>query len=285
MNTNEFVTVKVDGGLGNQMFQTFMLLSYSIDNNVTYQFDNRVPRRDLNYWNSILAPLKTHIKPYFNTDYTVNEEVFHYMKLPQYELLELLGLKSIRFNGYFQSPKYFEHNFDKICNILQLRRKKQEIRAKYHYDYENCCSLHFRLGDYKFLQTKHPLMDLKYYHLSLKKLIEKTNRNNWTILYFYQRGDLDIVQNYICQLEKLEGMQLLKFVSADNIAYDWEECLVMSNCRHNIIANSTFSWWGAYLNNNQDKLVLYPEKWFGIDLKDKKTDDLFPVKWVRICIN
>ena len=67
------------------------------------------------------------------------------------------------------------------------------------------------------------------------------------------------------------------FVKVSNTITDWEQLLIMSCCEHNIIANSTFSWWGAYLNQNQDKIVCYPNKWFA----DEKRMD-FPDSWIPL---
>ena len=58
----------------------------------------------------------------------------------------------------------------------------------------------------------------------------------------------------------------------------------MSLCQHNIVANSSFSWWGAYFNQNPSKIVTYPSKWFGPAHGNNKTDDLFPESWVKINI-
>jgi hypothetical protein len=63
---------------------------------------------------------------------------------------------------------------------------------------------------------------------------------------------------------------------------DWQQLLLMSCCRHNIIANSSFSWWAAYFNNNPDKIVCYPDKWFGPQLSHNDTRDLCPENWNRI---
>ena len=63
---------------------------------------------------------------------------------------------------------------------------------------------------------------------------------------------------------------------------DWKQLLIMSICHHNIIANSTFSWWGAYFNTNPTKLVCYPNAWFGIKKQNYIMNDLFPENWKKI---
>ena len=63
---------------------------------------------------------------------------------------------------------------------------------------------------------------------------------------------------------------------------EYEELLYMSNCDHFIIANSTYSWWGAYLSNNKNKIVICPNNWFGPELKHYNLCDLFPTDWIKI---
>ena len=73
------------------------------------------------------------------------------------------------------------------------------------------------------------------------------------------------------------------FQKVGNDIEDWKQLLMMSMCSHHIIANSTFSWWGAYLNKSTDKIVCYPTHWFGPKLKDiNNTKDLFPTDWIKI---
>ena len=71
----------------------------------------------------------------------------------------------------------------------------------------------------------------------------------------------------------------IDFRACDTDIEDWKQMLLMSNCSHNILANSTFSWWGAYLNTKTDQIVIYPKKWVGFTII---TDDLFPKNWLMV---
>lgn len=73
----------------------------------------------------------------------------------------------------------------------------------------------------------------------------------------------------------------IEFLSCRENLGDWKQMLLMSCCSHNILANSTFSWWGAYLNNNPDKMVIYPNKWINTHSEFK---DLFPENWNKIIL-
>ena len=273
------------GGLGNQLFQIFTLISLSIDNNINFKIieykDDKVSPLDNissrnTYWNNLLKNIynKT-IKNINSPLYQYNEPYFHYKPFPNINDKS----KNYILFGYFQSYKYFQHNLDKILELLKF----DDIKKPYEkmYDYKNTVSLHFRIGDYITLQTHHPVLSIDYYINALVKLITDTNRDNWNVLYVYEKNDKAIIDKNIEILRN--KYPNLNFISIDHELDDWEQMLCMSYCTHNIIANSTFSWWGGYLNTN-DNLVYYPDTWFGPAMSDKNLKDLFLDSWVKIDI-
>ena len=115
---------------------------------------------------------------------------------------------------------------------------------------------------------------------TIMNIIEKTNKDDWRVIYFFEKKDIEQVSNNITMLK--ETFPRLIFQKPPENLQDWEEMLSMSCCNHNIIANSTFSWWGAYLNENNDKIVCYPSVWFGQMLSNHCTKDLFLNDWKKI---
>jgi hypothetical protein len=98
------------------------------------------------------------------------------------------------------------------------------------------------------------------------------------VCYFCEDEDIDTVGNNIDALK--QEFSKINFERVRESS-DWEEMLSMSRCAHNIIANSSFSWWGAYLNRNPDKMVCYPSTWFGPSIP-KDVAAMFPEKWIKI---
>jgi len=100
------------------------------------------------------------------------------------------------------------------------------------------------------------------------------------VIYFCEEVDLLNVHEIIYKLQN--QFPNCTFVRCSNLLDDWEQMIYMSLCNHNIIANSTFSWWGAYFNDNANKIVCYPANWFGPSLCHNNTSDLCPSKWTKI---
>ena len=276
------ITCTLMGGLGNQLFQIFTTISYAIQTENNYKFTNTVilfGGTRHTYWDSFLSELKSKTTGMFPALTRIKESSFEYNDI---DLYEIRG-KNIMLSGYFQSYKYFEKNYNMICKIIMLHNKKLEVLSITEYTPEvllNSISLHFRMGDYKKLQHIHPIMNFEYYKNALTYIeTNLDNKESFQVLYFCEDSDIEEVTDIIHDLEIM--FSRFTFVRCDDKLQDWEQMLIMSLCGHNIIANSTFSWWGAYFNDNENKMVCYPKLWFGEEAPHN-TIDMFPPNWVEI---
>ena len=281
------ITCNLMGGLGNQLFQIFTTISYAVNHKERFNFlYSEMLVNRITYWNTFLFRLKsfTHLK--LQDARIINENGFRYQNITSPNMIEQNGImvkENIKLYGYFQSYKYFQDNYDTICKLINLQKQKDSTIYKYMQNYKSMVSMHFRLGDYKLLQDFHPIMKMEYYKNSIQYIIEKTNNDNIKILYFSEKKDELLVDETINKLKEI--FPLCVFIKAFDYAADWEQMLMMSLCSHNIIANSTFSWWGAYFNSNKEKIVCYPSIWFGPNLASNDTIDLFPEDWIKINCN
>lgn len=156
-------------------------------------------------------------------------------------------------DGYFQSEKYFSDCKDII-------RKEFTFRNQSTYKVpSSSCSIHVRRGDYLKLQNHHPICDMNYY----TKAMEIIKADNYLI---FSDDPAWCSDNF-------KGDQFT-VISGNSSSRDMQ---IMSQCDNHIIANSSFSWWGAWLNNNKNKIIYAPKNWF----KNKTicTDDLIPKSW------
>jgi len=146
------------------------------------------------------------------------------------------------------------------------KNNEQKIKEK------NSVSLHIRRGDYLTMQKAIDTIGvcpLDYYDKAIREITRKIKNPT----FFIFSDDINWVK------ENLKTNSPTIFVSGGKLK-DYEELILMSKCKHNIIANSSFSWWGAWLNNNPNKIVIAPKKWF----KDtsKNTRDLIPESWLKL---
>jgi len=306
------------GGLGNQLFQIFATISYAIKSKNQFKFHNlstlgEAPTTIRNtFWNSFFSNLK----PFLFDDipqsvHVIRENDFTFTPL-RIEDAQFIGVDCLIY-GYFQSYKYFYDNYETICRLIGIENHKydvtkkillrqfsnkpqslssefsENIDSKIEFEMKNgvnneyfkdCVSMHFRLGDFKKLQNYHPLATYTYYRNSLNFIKCKT-AVSYTILYFCEDSDIELVLNTINNL-KIEFPEY-KFIRGGDKLEDWEQLMLMSCCHHNIIANSTFSWWAAYFNTCTDKIICYPSVWFG-EVAQINTKDLCPTEWNRISV-
>ena len=272
------ISIFLMGGLGNQLFQIFTVIAYALEHKTPFKFKYSETLKTgierPTYWNSFLKNLKC-----FTTSNDselklplLRENSFEYTEIPHIE-------KDFMLYGYYQSYKYFEKHYDSIKRLIQLNKQQEQVIVDYpeYFANENTITMHFRLGDYKEKQQYHPVMKLDYYRNALQHIINETEQTCWNILYFCQEEDNETVNNNIDVLKS--DFPELQFIKVGDTIEDWKQMLIMSCCKHNIIANSSFSWWGAYFNENSDKIVCYPNIWFGPAIKHNDTSGLFLNFW------
>jgi len=284
-NTN-IVSCFLMGGLGNQLFQIFTTMAYCI----RYRRKMVLPYSETldigitrpTYWDTLFSRIKRNTTSSDTVDY-INEDLFC---LPQYrepdhhyKEIPLIDQDMLLF-GYYQSYKYFEKEKDYVIALLNIHKQQQDIKTKYSEYFDSnyiTISMHFRLGDYKEKQDYHPIMPYEYYENSMFNiLLYRPFTKPYRVLYFCEKEDNDVVNSHIQRLH--EKYDAIEFVKVDDTIEDWKQLLLMSCCENNIIANSSFSWWAGYLNDNPGKFVCYPHTWFG-PKAGHDVQDMFPCEW------
>jgi hypothetical protein len=274
------------GGLGNQMFQIFCTMAFALHHGYGYIF----PYSELlttgvtrpTYWDTLFASIKSSTIDaaegglYSLVRHQERGGAFCYTPIPRAAAPGMLM-------GYFQSYKYFDAQYDKILDALQIRKQQQRIREKYLGGTMGnagiIISMHFRIGDYITKQDYHPVLTFSYYSHALHYIYHYATTEIF-VLYFCEKENNQEVADCIQRLN--DEYPKIVFIKADDNIPDWEQMLLMSCCDHHIIANSSFSWWGAYLNKHSTKIVCYPKQWLGTKLKEQGNTitDLIPHDWV-----
>jgi hypothetical protein len=176
--------------------------------------------------------------------------------------------------GYWQTENYFMNVQSEIRKDFTFKSLPLDRNAKLveQITAVNSVSLHVRRGDYVSnpkASSVHCLCSLDYYKSAINYIAERVEQPN----FFIFSDDIEWVKkhlkiNFACQ-----------FIDHNHGAESYNDMRLMSLCRHNIIANSSFSWWGAWLNSNHKKIVVSPEKWFK---SNANIDNLIPNGWVSI---
>jgi len=238
-----------NSGLGNQLFCVANALSYAKDNNKKAFFPQILSNKDISkYKEAFYSNLHIGLDISIH-DILYSEPEFSYSRIPDFS-------GNVKLSGYFQSEKYFSHNREYILESLNIKTLQKETVLKYG-DFSDCISIHIRRGDYLKLKDYHGVLGIDYYKNAVK----------------YFGAD----QKYIVFSDDIEWCRNnLNFV--DDVIYfscekDWEDMILMSTCKAHIIANSSFSWWSAWISGNQ---AVAPKKWF---TKNINTSDIKLKKW------
>lgn len=262
LNNENFVTCNIVGpgednpGLGNQLFCIATVLAYSKKHNKIPVFPQIESNPKIKIYSKNLY--KNLSKNMFNPSFLFNEKKFEYEEIPFIE-------GNLVLNGYFQSEKYFKENKKFILEMFNIEKIKTDLIKKYG-DFRNSTSIHVRRGDYLKLNEYHENLNVDYY----KQAISLFSKDEEFIIF---SDDIEWCKN---------NFSFLKNVKYSNCIYDYEDLVLMSTCKNNIIANSTFSWWSAWFNDNKSKKIMYPEKWFGYKNNHLNIEDLIPKNWKSI---
>jgi hypothetical protein len=256
------------GQLGNQMFQYAALRGVA----AKHGYDYTIPDHKEQIKDSLGNILRIELFDVFDihpqqTGYLLADGVRSELHFHFDEELMNNCPDNISLVGYFQSEKYFKHIEDTIRNEFTFKREYLEACEPHRPLVQGCIALHIRRGDFLINSLNHHNLSLKYYENALKEFPDDQN-----VVIFSDDPKW-------CKEQPLFSGDRFLVSESDNSYVDL--CL-MSMCSHFIIANSTFSWWGAWLSRVKDKVVVYPSKWFGPNNADKLTKDLFPEEWRMI---
>lgn len=241
------------GGIGNQMFMMAAAIGHAKRMNTDFMFsahtlDNRIwPRA----FPSIIPTTKLgllHLKEW---------------KSPTFEYSPIPMENNIRIHGFFQSEKYFSDYRDEIIDAFKLRIAKTEDGEIPSVD---AVSIHVRRGDYLQYPDKHPVCTLGYFNQAMENFPDDE--------FIVFSDDLQWCHKYF------KG-ERFKFAHGGN---PYMDMAAMMTCKSNIISNSTFSWWAAWLNQCPTKIIVSPDEsnWFGPGNAHLPTHDIIPESWIRI---
>lgn len=255
------ISCKLKGGLGNQLFQIAATHALSIENddNDVYDFNNSLiifqGKKANSYLDTIYKKIKN--KNCSNVKY----ENSYFESNQTYKKIEYKP--NLLLDGYFQSEKYFVNFKDEIINLFDLEDKKEQCLNFINKFEKPVTSIHIRRGDYIPYNHIYRILNMDYYSSAVKLFPD-----HHFIIFSYDQD------NWIYENFKGKNFTVVDF--KDEIL----DFTCMSLCDNNIIANSTFSWWSAYLNKNKNKKIISPKTWFSS--KDMDETDIIPTDWIKI---
>lgn len=260
-----FVIGELMGQLGNQMFIIAATTSLALDNNASPHFPSLLTEErfniPLNYKNTFY-----HLdvsSPNSSIDYCYVEPHFQYAAIPYQPNMRIIG--------WFQSEKYFRHHKQEIVNLLAPRPEIVAYltnRYKWIIEHQKSVSIHYR--SYLLEDPNHTVYadsGIEYFEKAIALFPEDS-------LFVVFSNDIDWCKENFCHLP-------CNFYFVENESH-YHDLYLMSMCKDHIISNSSFSWWGAYLNPSDYKRVVVPPNWFNLSTYWRDESDLIPPEWIRL---
>lgn len=293
------IVVKLKGGLGNQFFEYATARRASFVNHTDLKLDTSsyLPTSGRKYslqhfkifgeiatkeaidwlkpserknlrW--VIRKILNLFRPYYKRHYIIERRKF----LDSFDKNILKVGKNVYLEGYWHSEKYFKDIEPILLEELVLKNELSTKAADVAKMISSCnsVSIHVRRGDFvtdKSNNEKYDPCSKEYYESAIKYIesafLEPT--------FFIFSDEIDWVK------QNMQSTHSIVYVSDSSIR-DYEELVLMALCKHNIIANSSFSWWGAWLNRNPQKTVIAPKSWF--NTPKRSTADLLPKSWIQL---
>jgi len=252
------VISNLKGGLGNYLFQIAVGHSLAIDNNVEFTVDQNRMMQVHSHWNTYSENIFRKVPVGCNVPHK------SYYKYESLTYLPIPYSEGILIDGYYQSEKYWNGNENKILDLFSIDDNTLRYLTMKFSDIvngENTCSIHVRRGD--FLKVNfYNRLNMDYYN----KAIDVVGRDKHFVIF---SDDIYWCKDNFTNINAtfIEGQK------------DFLDMYLMSLCKDNITANSTFSWWGSYLNMNPNKRVITPKTWF---VHTHSNEDVPPTSWIKI---
>lgn len=192
------------------------------------------------------------------------------------KIIEFKSKKNIYLEGYFQSEKYFKDIQKEILTLFEFKIKfsSKVLNILDKINNSESVSIHLREYDEMLKNKRENIYDFnrkQYYEKAILKIKKKINRP----VFFIFSDNIKWAKNLI----NLQGFKVY-YVSDRKSLTQFDDLFLIKSCKHNIIANSSFSWWGAWLNLNPNKIVISPKVW--IQSKQYSYRDVVPVNWLKV---
>jgi len=287
----DMIVSRLIGGIGNQMFQFAAGRALALRLGVPFQIDRRAfsdyhthafgltcfdieladaspqqlpnPPAEGRIQKLLRKVMPTRLTVYTERSFTFDEQV---LDLPDDTYLD----------GYWQTEKYFSDFADTIRADFTVVRTPSAANQRWLEQITNThsVSLHVRRGDYvtnASAAAVHGTCDLDYYERAVKHIRDTTETD--PVVYVFSDDPDWVAQN-------LKLPYAMHLVRDNNAATNYEDLRLMTACRHHVIANSSFSWWGAWLDGRTSSITVAPDRWFAAGTPDAR--DLLPQRWIRL---
>lgn len=285
-NKNE-VILKLDGRMANQMFEWAFARAFEAKNGILPLIDNSKETLKLNHF-AMFKELKTIKQPFWNK-FLRKVIIFRNLRnritelkfdIPTYSEPDdfdenMFNIKAPAYiKGYFQNEKYFNDVRELLIKDFKLTAKLNQANKKMLEMIKNTESVavHFRRGDYtkKRVADYFGVCSVEYYQKAVKTVADKLDKKPTLFIF---SDDINWVrQNVNFDYETV-------YVDINSGKKGFFDMELMKNCRHNIIANSSFSWMSAWLNENPDKIIVAPTPWTNDETKNR---EIVPENWIKL---